>query len=122
MIGRNKIMNIKDRLQSVSSKKLYIILWILIVLTYGYMFLNETKREEDNYIYCKIVKQENNDIQISFPDGKKQWIERKDEEISEDGKYIRLRVIRHFNRINQLKSEELMDVEKIGRASCRERV
>lgn len=109
MIGRNKVIKIKDRLQSVSLKKLYIILWILIVLTYGYMFLNETKREEDNYIYCKIVKQENNDIQISFPDGKKQWIERKDEEISEDGKYIRLRVIRHFNRINQLKSEELMD-------------
>ena len=26
-----------------------------------------------------------------------------------DGKYIRLRVIRYFNRINQLKSEELMD-------------
>lgn len=103
-------MNIKDRLQSVSSKKLYIILWILIVLTYGFMFINETKREEDNYIYCKIVKQdENSDMQISFPDGKKQWIVRKDEEISEDGKYVRLRVIRHFNRINQLKSEELMD-------------
>lgn len=110
MIGRNKVIKIKDRLQSVSSKKLYIILWIFIVLTYGYMFLNETKREEDNYIYCKIVQQdENSDMQISFPDGKKQWIERKDEEISEDGKYIRLRVIRYFNRINQLKSEELMD-------------
>ena len=68
------------------------------------------QREEDNYIYCKIVQQdENSDMQISFPDGKKQWIERKDEEISEDGKYIRLRVIRYFNRINQLKSEELMD-------------
>lgn len=110
MIGRNKVIKIKDRLQSVSSKKLYIILWIFIVLTYGYMFLNETKGEEDNYIYCKIVQQdENSDMQISFPDGKKQWIERKDEEISEDGKYIRLRVIRYFNRINQLKSEELMD-------------
>lgn len=48
-------------------------------------------------------------MQISFHDGKKQWIERKDEEITKDGKYVKLRVIRYFNRINQLKSEELMD-------------
>lgn len=61
-------------------------------------------------IYCKIVKQdENSYMQISFPDGKKQWIERKDEEITKDGKYVKLRVIRYFNRINQLKSEVLMD-------------
>ena len=52
----------------------------------GTCFLMKQKREEDNYIYCKIVQQdENSDMQISFPDGKKQWIERKDEEISEDG-------------------------------------
>ena len=75
----------------------------------GTSFLNETK-EKKTITCCKIVQQdENSDMQISFPDGKKQWIERKDEEISEDGKYIRLRVIRYFNRINQLKSEELMD-------------
>ena len=29
--------------------------------------------------------------------------------ITKDGKYVKLRVIRYFNRINQLKSEELMD-------------
>ena len=31
------------------------------------------------------------------------------EEINKDVKYVKLRVIRYFNRINQLKSEELMD-------------
>ena len=103
-------MKIKDKLKSVSSKQLFIILWILIVLTYGYMFVNETKREEDNYIYCEIVSKDKNDsVQIAFPDGKKQWIKRKNEKISKDGKYIRLRVIRYFNRINQLKSEVLME-------------
>lgn len=70
------MIKIKDRLQSVSSKKLYIILWIFIVLTYGYMFLNETKREEDNYIYCKIVKQdENSYMQISVS-GRKETMDR----------------------------------------------
>ena len=29
--------------------------------------------------------------------------------ITKDGKYVKLRVIRYFNRINQLKSEVLMD-------------
>ena len=102
-------MKIKNTIKRISLKQIQIIICVVIVLVYGFIFLNETKRTEENDIYCRIIKQDNeNNTQIEYPDGKTEWIELKDEKISEDGKYVLLRVIRYFNRINQLKYETLM--------------
>ena len=103
-------MKIKDKLKTITSGQLLAIVWIVIALIYGCSYINETKRVEENYIYCEIIKQkENNIMQISFPDGKKQWIRKSDEKISDDKKYILLRIQRYYNRINQLKDEFLLD-------------
>lgn len=103
-------MKLKNKLKTITSGQLLVIVWIIIALIYGCSYINKTKRVEENYTYCEIIKQEKNGImQIAFPDGKKQWIVKINEKISDDKKYILLRVRREYNRINQLKNEIILD-------------
>lgn len=92
------------------TKCLLIICWGFFLFTFVFQFINETHREEDNYIYCEILQQnDESNMQVSLPSGKTEWIVRKDEQISEDGKYVLLHIVRYYNRLNQLNAENILE-------------
>jgi hypothetical protein len=97
------------KINDIPTYKIMIVVAIILIITVGYDYLNTTSREEDCYIACEIIQKEAEYTQIKLPDGETKWIKIEDEEVSEDNKYVVLRVIRNFNRINQLKSQFIMD-------------
>ena len=92
------------------TKCLLIICWGFFLFTFVFQFINETHREEDNYIYCEILQQnDESNMQVSLPSGKTERIDRKDELINEDGKYVLLHIEKNYNRLNQMKAEDILE-------------